>query len=81
MTLMEHLGHRQTGKTFAKVWNDFHKAADAVHSDPNNPLANPILLNTDCNSQLQNGWIVALRSEVQVTNRVTMNVVALIIMV
>ena len=80
MTLMEHLGHRQTGETFAKEWTDFHKAVDAVHSDPTNPLPNQLLLNTDCAGQPENGWIVALRGEDQVYNRVMMNNAILIIL-
>ena len=55
ITLLEHIGHRQSGDTFVEVWVCFHEAADAVHGDPANPLSNPILLNTDCAGQLQNG--------------------------
>ena len=80
MGLMEHISHRQTGVTFADVWISFHRAADAVHGDPKNPLPNPILLNTDCAGQLQNGWILALRVKGQVLNRVMMNNVTLIIL-
>ena len=60
MTLLERLGHRQSGETFARMWKLFHDKADKVHGDPNNPLPNAIILITDCAGQLQNGWIVAL---------------------
>ena len=77
MTLLEHIGHRQSGDTFAGVWKRFHDAADAVHGNPAAPLPNPILLNTDCAGQLQNGWIAALRTEKQVTNRIMLHNVTL----
>ena len=56
----------------------FHKAADAVHGNNDNPLPNPIVFNTDCTGQLQNGCIVALCINGQVTHRVMMNNITLI---
>ena len=40
MTLMEHIGHSQSGKEFAKAFKIFHRAADEVHGKPEEPLYN-----------------------------------------
>ena len=55
MTPLEHIGHMQSGNTFVDVWTHFREATDAVHGDPANHLPNPILLNTNCVGQPQNG--------------------------
>ena len=45
--LIENISHLQTGFTFADMWLSFRRVANMVHGNPNNPLSNPILLNTD----------------------------------
>ena len=80
MGLMEHISRLQTRITFTNMWLSFHRAADAVHGDPNIPLPNPMLLNTDCAGKLQNGWIMALWVKGQVMNRIMMNNVTFIIL-
>ena len=77
---MEHIGHGQSGTTFAEVFTLFHKQANALHNDPSNLLTDPILLGTDCAAQLQNGWLVALRKECQITNRIMMHSVSILIL-
>ena len=77
MTLMEHIAHAQSGEEFSTIWKIFHRAADAVHGKPEDPLPNPICLNTDCAGQLQTGYIDTLRKEGQVTSRIVYNNVVL----
>ena len=77
MTLFEHISHVQTGEEFSRIWKIFQRAADEVHGKPDEPLPNPICLNTDCAGQLQTGYLVALRQEGQVTSRIMYNNVVL----
>ena len=77
MTLLEHIGHRQTGKHFLRVFKKFNDVANKIHGDPSNPLPNPVLLNTDCAGQLINGWITATRKEGQVTSSMLLNNISL----
>ena len=80
MTLFEHISHVHSGKEFSRISKIFQCAADEVHGKPDEPLSNPICLNTDCTGQLQTGYLVALCQEGEVTSRIMYNHVVLLIL-
>ena len=63
MCRMKHIAHRQTGVLFIKLWLSFYRATDVVHGEPTSPLYTPVLFNTDCVGQIQNGWSMALQAK------------------
>ena len=77
---MEYISHRQSRNDIEAGWRCFHGAAEKIHGDTKNPLPNPILINTDCAGELQNGVTAALVKPGQVRNRIMFHNVTLIIL-